>query len=210
MRRFLECIYVGSGWIAAGFLTLICSIVLLQVGCNVVIAWADWAFGLKLKLMVPSYAEFAGYFFIAAAFFGLGYTHHTRAHVRVSLLLERLNGRSRVALEIWCVAVAAMFAAFFTYNAFALMLTSFEYGDMSGGLVPIPLWIPQLSMACGLLVLTISLFDDFVCIAFGSASKTWSPRFADKHCELPETFEIAPVEGGVRQTDYIPSAPAAQ
>ncbi len=42
------------------------------------------------------------------------------------------------------------------------MLESLEYGDVSPGMVPVALWIPQSAMALGLVILTISLLDSFV------------------------------------------------
>ena len=167
MRRLLNCIYVGSGWIAAVFLALTCGVVLLQVGFNLVGATLEWTLGIRVHLLVPSYAEFAGYFFAAMAFFGLGYTHHSKGHIRVSLLLDRIQNRTRMVLEFWCVAIAALISGFFTVHAFGLAISSFDYGDVSVGLVAVRLWIPQAAMACGLLVVTIAVLDDLARILLG-------------------------------------------
>jgi TRAP-type C4-dicarboxylate transport system permease small subunit len=49
-----------------------------------------------------------------------------------------------------------------TYFAGSLLWESWHYGDMSTGIVAIPLWIPQLSMVGGLGLLTVALVDTFV------------------------------------------------
>ena len=167
MRRILSGIYVGSGWIAALFLVLTCATVLLQVGCNLLGSVLEWTLGVHVSLLIPSYAEFAGYFFAAMAFFGLGYAYHSRTHIRVSLLLDRLSDRMRVVCEFFCVVVAVVLSGVFTFHAFALTISSFDFGDLSVGLVPIPMWIPQAAMACGMLVITIATLDDLFGILLG-------------------------------------------
>jgi len=39
---------------------------------------------------------------------------------------------------------------------------SFIYNDLSSGMIAVPLWIPQSAMFLGLVILSISLIDDFI------------------------------------------------
>jgi hypothetical protein len=46
---------------------------------------------------------------------------------------------------------------------------SYATHDVSQGLVPVPLWIPQAAMALGLATLFVALLDDLVVVLAGKA-----------------------------------------
>ena len=69
MRRSLDALYRLSGALAAVFLAGICLLVVLQVGANIIDAIIRQVSGEPLGLLVPSYAEFTGFFLVAATFF---------------------------------------------------------------------------------------------------------------------------------------------
>ncbi len=169
MRRALDLLYRVSGALATFFLVGICAIVLGQVGANLIDKIASLVTGQAIGLVIPSYAEFAGFFLASASFFALAYTLRAGGHIRVSLVIQHLGHRQRHAIELWCIAVAAGLTAFFTVFMFLLVLESLEFGDVSPGMVPVPLWLPQSMMNLGLLVLTVALVDEFVCVLTGRA-----------------------------------------
>lgn len=162
MRRFLNALYCGSGMLAAMFLVAIAVIVLSQVALNVADALADWTTGSAIGLVIPSYAEFAGFFLAASSFLALAYALRSNAHIRVSLLLQHLGPRTRRLAELWCCAAGAVMAGYFAWYTVLLAVESWHFGDLSPGMVPVPLWLPQTAMALGLIVLTIALADSFV------------------------------------------------
>ena len=55
-------------------------------------------------------------------------------------------------------------AGFFTWYACDMLWFSFITHDVSQGLVPVPLWIPQTGMALGLAVLLVALLDDLLVV----------------------------------------------
>ena len=167
MRRGLNLLYMASGALGALFLLAICTIVLLQVGANLIDAILKVVTGAPIGLIIPSYAEIAGFFLVGATFFSLAYTLRMGGHIRVSLFIQHLEGAKRQGFEIWCLFAAGLLSAYFTYFTFALIADSIEFWDVSPGLIPVPLWIPQMPMALGLLVFTIALFDEFVSVLRG-------------------------------------------
>ncbi|MGE5148269.1 MAG: TRAP transporter small permease [Candidatus Eiseniibacteriota bacterium] len=167
LRRALDALYRLSGALAALFLVAICAIVLLQVGANAVDKIAQWTTGAPIGLVVPSYAEFAGFFLAASSFLALAYTLRHGGHVRVSLFVWRLGSTARRALELWCTGFGALLSGYFSYFAIRLVIDSWRFDDLSPGLVPIPIWIPQTSLALGLVILTIALADEFETIRRG-------------------------------------------
>ena len=169
MRRALDLLYRVSGALAALFLVAICAIVLGQVGANLIDKIASLVTSRAIGLVIPSYAEFAGFFLASASFFALAYTLRAGGHIRVSLVIQHLGKKPRRGIELWCIAVAAALTTYFTVFMFLLVLESLEFGDVSPGMVPVPLWLPQSMMNLGLLVLTIALIDEFVCVLTGRA-----------------------------------------
>lgn len=168
MRRALDGLYLLSGALGAAFIAGICLVVLLQVGANLLDTVVAAFGGRAPGLLVPSYAEFAGFFLAAASFLALPYTLRTGGHIRVTLIIQRLSGRPRRAVELWCTGLAAVLAVYFAFFTVMLVWDSFRFGDLSPGLVPVPLWLPQSAVALGLVILAIALIDEFCAVARGA------------------------------------------
>ncbi len=167
MRALLDGLYRASGAVAAFFLIAICVVVLLQVGANLIDVLIKAFGGEAIGLVIPSYAEFAGFFLAASSFLALAYTLRAGAHIRVELVVQHLGKGVRRVAELWCVAASAAVAVYFTWYSTDLVLESIEFGDLSPGIVPVPLWIPQAAMALGLAVLAIALLDELVSLLRG-------------------------------------------
>lgn len=167
MRAVLDGLYRASGALAAVLLAAICIIVLLQVGANLIDKMVGWAGGTPPGLLIPSYSEFAGFFLAASSFLALAYTLRMGGQIRVSLIIHNLPPRARRFIELWCTAVAGSMTGYFAWYATQLVLESLRFNDLSPGIVPVPLWIPQMPVALGLAVLTIALADDFVRVLRG-------------------------------------------
>lgn len=167
VRRALDGLYHVSGGLAASFLAAIALVVLLQVGANVIDALSRRMTGVPIGLLVPSYADFAGYFLATSSFLALAHTLKEDAHIRVALVVQRLAPRWRRTAELWSSGFAAILTMYFSWYLIDLVRQSWQFADVSPGIVAVPLWIPQAAMAAGLVVLTIALVDRFVTIMIG-------------------------------------------
>jgi TRAP-type C4-dicarboxylate transport system permease small subunit len=177
-RRALDALYHASGGVAAFFLAAIAVIVLMQVGANVIDALSRWMTGRPIGLLVPSYADFAGYFLATSSFLALAHTLRKDAHIRVALVVQRLGPRRRQGAELWASGFAASLTGYFSWYMMGLVRQSWRFGDVSPGIVPVPLWIPQAAMAAGLVILTIALVDVFVTLMTARDAET-APVAAD-------------------------------
>ena len=167
MRTALDRLYRVSGALAALCLVAICAIVVAQVGGRMIDGLAKAVTGEQIGLLVPSAAEFSGFFLAGASFLALAYTLRHGGHIRVSLLVHRLTGRTQHWIELWCLGFALALSAFFSWHTLLLVLDSWAFEELSYGMIPVPLWIPQAAMALGLVVLTIALIDDLVAVLKG-------------------------------------------
>jgi len=158
MRRGLDLLYKISGGIAALAIVAICLLVTAQVCLNILARIG----GPSVSFTIPSYADFAGYFLATASFMALANTLRAGVHIRVNLVLQHLNTGPRWVMELLTLALAATLVSYATWFAAALMAESWHYGDMSTGIIAIPLWIPQAGMVCGLGLLAVAILDTLV------------------------------------------------
>lgn len=158
MRRSLDFLYKVSGGIAALAILAICLLVTAQVSLNILARLG----GPSLSFTIPSYADFAGYFLATASFMALANTLRAGVHIRVNLVLQRLNTGTQWLLELMTLTLAAALACYATWYAVGLMAESWHYGDKSTGIVAIPLWVPQAAMVCGLGLLAVAIIDTLV------------------------------------------------
>jgi TRAP-type C4-dicarboxylate transport system permease small subunit len=167
VRKLLTITYQVSGGIAGAFLVGICAIVTAQVLGNIIDRVLILTVGNPIGIVIPAYSDFAGFFLASSTFFALAYTLMSGEHIRVHLLLNRLSPRTRRLAELWSSAFSAVVAGVATYFATLLALESRQFGDVIPGMVPLPLWIPQLAMVLGLAVLTLALVDTCLTIMKG-------------------------------------------
>lgn len=160
MRRVLDFIYRVSGGLAAFFILAIVGLVFLQVCLNLADKIAVGMTGTGIGLTIPSYADFTGFFLAAASFLALAYTLRAGGHIRVTLLTGRLPAGAQRIVETVVVAIALVMSAYASWYVILLVHESFEFGDHSSGMVSVPLWLPQLPVALGLVVLTLALADE--------------------------------------------------
>lgn len=167
MRAILNRLYEVSGLIAAAFLVAICAVVVAQVALNAIDRVAGLLTGSAIGLVIPSYSTFAGLFLAAASFFALPYAFRHGAHIRVSLVLQHIPAGARRGCDILGAAIVALFSAYFTWYMGLLAFESHAFGDVTSGMVPVALWIPQGAMTLGLGVLTIACLDDLIVLLLG-------------------------------------------
>ena len=152
---FRSDLYWCSGAVACVFMVGIAVMILAQI------------IGRMTGFLVPSADDISGYFMGASSFFALCYSLRRGGHIRVELLLQRLGPAARRFFEILCLAAAAAMTAYASWWCIFLTWESYELGDVSPGVVAIPLWLPQLSMCAGITLLCIAFVDDLVTVLAG-------------------------------------------
>ena len=81
--------------------------------------------------------------------------------------------------EIWCYGVAAVTAIFFARYAIKTNFGSAKWNDISQGLDATPLWIPQIAMSIGTVLLAVALVDQFLRVLLTEHSGVEQPDVAD-------------------------------
>ncbi|MBV0893296.1 TRAP transporter small permease [Paracoccus sp. Z118] len=159
MRRLLNRFYMCCAAASCVSIIFIVTVVAAQVVLNLIDAVAAML-GLEgVGLMIPSYATFSGYGLAFATFLALGPAIRIGAHIRVTLIQERLPATVQRPLFVLLAVAGTLVGALMTWALGGMTIESFEFGDMSSGLVAIPLWIPQSVLTFGSFALTVACVD---------------------------------------------------
>ncbi|MBK9136275.1 MAG: TRAP transporter small permease [Betaproteobacteria bacterium] len=150
MRKLLDLLYDGAAWLAALFMVGLLAMVLLSIVSRLA------------HFHVPGTDAYAGYLMAGCGFLALAHTLKRGEHIRVTLLLSHLHGRARRAMEIWALGAATALAALFAFYSARLAWQSRQFNDISTSNDATPLWIPQLAMAAGALILLVAFVDEWV------------------------------------------------
>jgi TRAP-type C4-dicarboxylate transport system permease small subunit len=98
----------------------------------------------------------------AAGFLALAHTLKRGEHIRVTLVADRLKRPWKRRLEVFALSVSALLAALFAAYGCRLAWLSYKLNDVSTSADATPLWLPQLSMAIGTVILAIACVDELV------------------------------------------------
>ena len=148
MRKTLDALYNGAAALAALFLVGLLGMVLLSI------------LGRQLHFHVPGTDAYAGYLMAASGFLALAHTLKRGEHIRVTLVLGALKGRWKKGLALWALAFATALATLIALYSCRLVWQSRSFHDISTASDATPLWIPQLGMALGTVILVIAFVDE--------------------------------------------------
>jgi len=170
LRRILDGLYLTGGIIAAVFLIAILTIIVLQMLAR----WTGQVF--------PGATDYAGYCMAAASFFAFAYALNHGAHIRVSIVLNAM-GRARRWGETFCFGVGTVIATYFAWYAVRGTYWSWKLNEISQGLDKTPVWIPQLSMSIGAILLAIAFWDHLVQLIFRGTHGIQADLVDQSHAE---------------------------
>ena len=169
MRKFLDKLYLFSGYLSAFFLSMIALTIIAQI------------LGRFVNITIDS-TETAGFSLAALTFLGLSYTFRSGEHIRVTLVTRLLNKEIKRYQELFSLSFTLLITGFLMYWSWDFVYFSFVFDEISPGLLAIPFWIPRISMSIGVTVFFIALLDDIVMVLknkIPSYVKNADPIFKD-------------------------------
>lgn len=168
LRVFLDGMYAAGGGLAA---LCVFAILILMLGASL---------GRSLDWSVSWVNDVVGWLCAAAAFLGMAYSFRNGDFVRVTLLLEAVPKRTRYAMELGSLSVAVVAISYLGYWAARFTYESWEFNDIAGNMVAIPMWIPQLSFVVGAALLVIAVLDEFFTVLAGG-KPSYVARVEERH-----------------------------
>jgi TRAP-type C4-dicarboxylate transport system permease small subunit len=161
MRATLDRIYASALWLSAACLVTIAAMVAAQLAGRLIDGVLKLAGLEPIGIVILSLAEIGGYLLAAASFLALAGTLKAGAHIRITMLLQVLPQRLRYAAELWAFGASALIIAYIAWQLSRFAWTSFLFNEVSPGVIRVPLFIPQVAMAAGAILLTVALLDEF-------------------------------------------------
>jgi TRAP-type C4-dicarboxylate transport system permease small subunit len=164
IRKCLDGLYLGAGYLAGAFMV---AIFVLMMALSI---------GREINLNIPAGDDFASWCMAAMAFLGLAHTFRSGEMIRVGLLIDKLPAKSRHWVELVCLVIGIGFIGFFSFYACQLIRDSWRFHEMSQGVISIPMWIPQIGYAAGLIILLIAFVDELIHVLRGNLPRYEKPK----------------------------------
>jgi TRAP-type C4-dicarboxylate transport system permease small subunit len=168
MRRLLDALFEWSGRLAALF---ILAIFLLMIFASIG-RMAGWRVGGVNDIVSWSCA--------AASFFAMAHAFKYGDFVRVSLLTEKLSPSLQRYFEICALCIAAIAVGYLAWWAARFTLESYQFNDIAGGMVVIPIWTVQLSFVIGSFLFFLAVLDELVIVLLGGVP-TYVRKVKERH-----------------------------
>ncbi len=150
MRKTLDFLYDSAAALAALFMVGLLAVVLLSI------------IGRRLYFNIPGIDAYAGYLMAGTGFLALARTlKRGEAYPRHADRLAARAGRAPLAGTLGLRRRGAAGGAVRHFYSVRLAWHSHGYNDISTGNDATPLWLPQLGMAVGAVVLAIAAVDEF-------------------------------------------------
>lgn len=148
--RALNRLYTICGAVAAGFLVVLALCVALSILTRLI------------GVYIAGLTAYSGYAMAASAFLALAYTFREGGHIRVALLRNRLAGRARFAIEVWCLTVASVFSTYLAWYLVRMTEISWRFQERSEGADATLLWIPQSALAAGASIMALAVIHALI------------------------------------------------
>ncbi len=103
--------------------------------------------------------ELVSYLVVLVTFFGVSVTFRNKALFKVEMFYAKLSGTSRRFLDIFHAVLSLALCGVLIYYAFFLISSSFTRGTISQSKLETPLYIPQLIIPAGLIILAVFILD---------------------------------------------------
>lgn len=181
IRRALDGLYLWSGY-AAGFFLVVIFLLMMSL-----------SLGREIGINVPAGDDFASWCMAAMAFLGLAHTFKSGDMIRVGLLIDRFKGKNRWYFEVFSLVLGLGFVGFFAWHAVVMTWQSYAFNDVAGGVVAMPMWIPQLGYSGGLVILFIAFLDEFVHVVL----RRQEPRYEKPPAQSDEEIVERAMASGV-------------
>lgn len=125
------------------------------------------AFGRGAGILIRGADDIVAWLTAACAFFALGHTFRKGELVRVGLWLEMLGARARWWMEIFALSVTLAFVGYMAWAVTLFVYESWRFNEMAQGLIRIPIWLPQMSFAVGVVIFFIAVADELAAVLRG-------------------------------------------
>ncbi|MFD2262531.1 TRAP transporter small permease [Lacibacterium aquatile] len=156
IERIAAAICRGAVWLAAGAV----------LACLVLICWSV---GMRYLLHqpIPWVDEAVGYLLVAMVMLGAADALRGGDHLAVDIVTQKLGSRGKRITRIAGLLSVMLVGGFLLVEGLQTVAFNRDFGMRSTGYLSIAMWIPQLLIPAGGLLLTIAAFADLCRLTLG-------------------------------------------
>jgi TRAP-type C4-dicarboxylate transport system permease small subunit len=155
MRTFLDRLFDATGAMAAIFVFSIFAVMIITSTMRM------------LGLNTGGSEDVVSWLTAAAAFFGMGHAFKHGDFVRVELLISKMAPARRRVFELITLSAGTSFTGYVAWSVCSYVWEIFKFNDLSQGLIVVPMWIPQMSLVIGALLLFLAFLDELFRVVAG-------------------------------------------
>jgi TRAP-type C4-dicarboxylate transport system permease small subunit len=155
MRLLIDRVFQVTGAIAAFFVFSIFAVMIITSSMRM------------LGFNTGGSEDIVSWLTAAAAFFGMGQAFKNGDFVRVELLLSRMGPARRRFFELITLFAGCLFTGYISWSVSSYVWDSFKFNDLSQGIIVVPMWVPQLSIVIGSILLFLAFLDEFFRVVAG-------------------------------------------
>jgi TRAP-type C4-dicarboxylate transport system permease small subunit len=146
LLRGIEALSKGGAYLSALSMLLIVGLILVEIIARAV-------FGVSTMIA----AEYSGYMLVALVLLGFAYTIEQGGFIRINLVRTRMSDETKRRMDIFAAAFSAAITGYIFYFSVFMVYETWALGMEADTVAETPLWIPQVMVPVGLLMLLIQL-----------------------------------------------------
>jgi TRAP-type C4-dicarboxylate transport system permease small subunit len=101
--------------------------------------------------------EYSAYFFVVVVMLGLAYTFKDEGHIRITIILGKLNPKLNKILDIICLLIALALTVFMFYYSMKMVIDTRSLDMRADSIAETPVYIPQIALPVGYFLFILSI-----------------------------------------------------
>jgi len=152
-EKFLKVITEGTVSIAAIVALLVALVGTIDILTTRVFAQA-----------IPGAFELSEAGLVLMVFLGLAVVTREEGHIKVDIIVNRMNKRLQLICSIFALGLTACFLGLMTWQMWSLAMKSWKINEMATGLLPFPIYPVKIAALLGLATATIEAFRRLIIV----------------------------------------------
>lgn len=137
---------------------------------SVLLVFAQIVLRAVFNIGISGMYELATFSATFSVFFTASLGIRRNTHIRVDLVSNLVSPRAAFALEIAVQVLMLVVCAGLTYSGYLLVDESLMLGDRTTGTIAVPMWIPQMIMPVGGLLMTLRVIQRLAALLRGGVA----------------------------------------
>ncbi len=138
------------------FLTVSVLLIVIQIVCRVF-----------FSVSLVGADEIAAYAIIWSILFTASLAVKSNQHVRIDIIFTIVPRYAARLVDMVGTALSLVFTLYLTYSGWELMMESYLLGELTMTMLRMPIWIPQIILPLGGMLLSLRLIQRFIWLVYG-------------------------------------------